>query len=48
MVRVLPLIDAGPESTLNVTVSPDVLVAEREIGAAPKLTGDAGATNVMV
>jgi hypothetical protein len=48
MERELPLIDAGPESTLKATVSPEVLLAERVIGAAPKLTGDAGAANVMV
>jgi hypothetical protein len=35
MVRVLPLIDAGPELTLNTTVSPEVLLAERAIGATP-------------
>ena len=33
--RALPLIDPGPESTLNVTVSPEVLLAERVIGATP-------------
>jgi hypothetical protein len=33
--RALPLIDPGPESTLNVTASPEVLLAERVIGATP-------------
>jgi hypothetical protein len=35
MVRVLPLTDACPESTLNVTVRPELLLAERLIGATP-------------
>lgn len=47
-VSVLPLTDDGPESTANVTVSPEVLLAEREIGATPKVIGDVGAMNVMV
>jgi hypothetical protein len=34
-VRVPPLIDAGPESTLNVTVSAELVLAERGIGATP-------------
>src|ERR1035438_2425550 len=43
MVRVLPLIDAGPESTLKPTVSPEVLLAERAIGGEGAPGEDANA-----
>jgi hypothetical protein len=48
MVSVLPLTVAGPEITLKVTGSPELAVAYSMIGPTPKVTGVAGAVNVMV
>jgi hypothetical protein len=45
---VLPLIEPGPDRMLNATASPEVEVAESETGAAPKVTGEAGAVKVIV
>jgi hypothetical protein len=45
--KVLPVSVAGPV-TANATGSPEVAVAERTIGALPKVTGEEGATKLIV
>ena len=44
----VPEIDPGPESTLKVTVNPELAVADRVIGATGYVTGEVGAVKVMV
>jgi hypothetical protein len=48
MVSVLPLIEPGPETTLKVTLRPEVEEAESVMGDTPYVTGDEGAVKVIV
>jgi hypothetical protein len=48
MVRVLPVMDAGPETTLKVTAKPELAVADSAIGETPYVTGAASEAKLMV